>query len=248
MNRGELDAPHGRFFRAGQLSAIDKRQGGRFALGQRLRQAQPDGHVLRNPRCGHLPAGFVGHAIQGQGVVQLESKAGGVVQGGEADLGRGLNGLGVRIHLGIDGVVVHVDAWTLRLLALAEPLGLSLNHQRRRQRNRTQKLNWHEPFLHLGPQSNNVRRSRFPPSPPRFPSDPARSPASLRLPLNPLASSASRPRPLTTSKPRMLSDRRVIWSWINSGTTWRPATRFTMVKKGVRTRHRCKYQLNAFTR
>ena len=111
MDGGELDAVDRRVFLAGEFAVVVEGDGDRLALGQRLLEAQPHGEILLVARRRNLLALVVHHARDVERVVQFEGGGGDVVvQRDEAHARLGGEGLGCRRDLGVDGVLLHVDA------------------------------------------------------------------------------------------------------------------------------------------
>ena len=111
MYGGELDAVDRGVFRAAQASFISELHGGRLAFCERRIEGQPHGGILLVARVGDLGALAIGHLRDGQRIVQLEGgRAGVVVQRNEAHFGGGDEGLGGRLHFGVDGVILDSNA------------------------------------------------------------------------------------------------------------------------------------------
>ena len=111
MDGGELDAVDGRILLPGELAVVIEGHGDGLAFGQRLLESQAHGEILLIARGLDLFALVIDHARDVERVVQLEGGGGDVVvERDEAHARLGGEGLGVRRDLGVDGVLLHVDA------------------------------------------------------------------------------------------------------------------------------------------
>ncbi len=111
MDGRELNALDRRVFLPRQPAVVEKRDGDRLALGERLLEAQPHGGILLVARGGNLLVLGVQHARNVERVVQLERRRGDVVvERREPHHGLHRDELLVGRDFRVDGVLLDVDA------------------------------------------------------------------------------------------------------------------------------------------
>ena len=111
MDGGELDAVDRRILLPGEFAVVVEGDGDGLALDEGLIEVQAHAEVLLVAGRLNLLALVVHHARHVERVVQFEGGGGDVVvQGHEAHTGLGGEGLRVRRDLGVNGVLLHVDA------------------------------------------------------------------------------------------------------------------------------------------
>ena len=111
MNGRELDTVDRRILVAREAAIVIERHDDRLALGEGLVEIQTHAEILLRARRRHLPPAIVCHTCHVQRVVQLECRRGDVVlQRHKADRRLGRQSLRVFVDLGVDDVVLDINA------------------------------------------------------------------------------------------------------------------------------------------